>query len=184
MKRLPLIVIVTMCGTSLLGCISAHGAEKVAENPAVKSAVCVVRALGNSGVEGGVTFTQQDGFVQIEAEITGLTPGLHGFHVHEYGDCTMEDGTCAGGHYNPTNMPHGGPDSAKRHVGDLGNIKADKDGVAKYQRNDKLIQLNGPHSIIGRSIIIHANADDLTSQPSGNAGSRIACGVIGIAKAE
>ena len=95
------------------------------------------------------------------AELTGLTPGEHGFHVHEFGDCSMADGTCAGGHFNPTGAPHGGPDDAKRHVGDLGNIKADASGKATYKRVDKMLALNGPNSIIGRSIIVHAAPDDL-----------------------
>ena len=94
----------------------------------------------------------------------------------------MADGKCAGGHFNPTGMPHGGPDDAKRHVGDLGNIKADDSGKATYKRVDKLISLNGSNSIIGRSVIVHAKADDFkTQQPPGNAGDRIGCGTIGIA---
>ncbi len=151
---------------------------------AVKSALCVIRPLAGSGVEGAVTFVQKDGYVLIDAEVTGLTPGKHGFHIHEYGDCSMEDGSCAGGHFNPTHMPHGGPSDVKRHVGDLGNLTADADGIAKYQLKDTVVRLNGPLSIIGRGVIIHEKADDLKSQPSGDAGKRIACGVIGIAKDE
>lgn len=144
-------------------------------------AVCVVHPLGDSKVTGKVTFTKQAGGVEIVAELTGLTPGKHGFHVHEFGDCSMMDGTCAGGHFNPDGKPHGGPDSLQRHVGDFGNITADSSGKASYKRLDKLITLSGPHSIIGRSIIVHAGEDDLTSQPSGDAGARAGCGVIGIA---
>jgi Cu-Zn family superoxide dismutase len=113
--------------------------------------------------------------------VTGLTPGAHGFHVHEFGDCSMADGTCAGAHFNPTGAPHGGPDDARRHAGDLGNVKADESGKAIYKRVDKMLALNGPSSIIGRSIIVHAAPDDLKTQPSGNAGARVGCGVIGIA---
>jgi Cu-Zn family superoxide dismutase len=105
--------------------------------------------------------------------------GKHGFHVHEFGDCSMADGVCAGGHFNPTGSPHGSPDAAKRHVGDFGNLTADESGKATYKRVDKLITFSGPNSIIGRSIIVHAAPDDF-SQPSGNAGARIGCGVIGI----
>ncbi len=147
----------------------------------VTKAICVVQPLGESKVQGKVTFTQLEGGVEIVAELTGFAPGEHGFHVHEFGDCSMMDGTCAGGHFNPTGAPHGGPDSDKRHVGDLGNIKADASGKATYKRVDKLIALNGPNSIIGRSIIVHAKADDLKTQPSGDAGARVGCGVIGIA---
>jgi Cu-Zn family superoxide dismutase len=143
-------------------------------------AVCVVHPLGDSGVKGKITFTQHVDGVEIVAELTGLAPGKHGFHVHEFGDCSMMDGTCAGGHFNPEGTPHGGPDSAQRHIGDLGNVEADETGRAIYKRIDQLVALSGPNSIIGRSIIVHADPDDLTSQPTGNAGARVGCGVIGI----
>jgi len=147
----------------------------------VTKAIAVVHPLGESKVSGKVVFTQTRSGVEISAEITGLEPGEHGFHVHEFGDCSMADGTCAGGHFNPTGAPHAGPDDAKRHVGDLGNIKVSEDGKATYKRVDKLVALNGPNSVIGRSVIIHAAPDDLKTQPSGNAGARVGCGVIGIA---
>lgn len=147
----------------------------------VTYAVAVVQGLGDHRVHGKVTFTQKDDGVEIVAELTGLQPGEHGFHVHEFGDCSMADGKCAGGHFNPTGQPHGGPDDAKRHVGDLGNIKADGQGNASYKRVDKVLALNGRNSIIGRSVIVHAKPDDFTTQnPPGNAGDRIGCGTIGI----
>jgi Cu-Zn family superoxide dismutase len=92
----------------------------------------------------------------------------------------MADGKCAGGHFNPTGMPHAGPDDAKRHAGDFGNLKADSTGKATYKRSDSMVKLNGSKSIIGRSIIVHAKPDDLKTQPSGDAGDRIGCGTIGI----
>jgi Cu-Zn family superoxide dismutase len=144
-------------------------------------AVAVMMPLGDSKVSGTVTFTQKDGHIEITGEITGLTPGEHAFHVHEFGDCTSKDGSSAGGHFNPEHMHHGAPDSANRHIGDLGNIKADENGKVDLHIEDKLIQLHGPHSIVGRGLIIHAKVDDFTD-PVGNAGGRIACGVIGIAK--
>lgn len=148
----------------------------------ITMAVAVVHGLGDSKVKGKVTFTQKEEGVEIVAEVTGLAPGEHGFHVHEFGDCSMADGKCAGGHFNPTKQPHAGPDDAKRHVGDLGNLKANDDGKASYNRTDKLISLNGPNSIIGRSVIVHAKPDDFKTQdPPGNAGARIGCGTIGIA---
>jgi Cu-Zn family superoxide dismutase len=161
----------------------AQAAQNVAGQPAseVTKAICVVHPLGGSKVAGKVVFTQVSGGVQVNAELTGLAEGKHGFHVHEFGDCSMADGTCAGAHFNPTGAPHGGPDDAKRHVGDLGNIKVDASGKATYKRVDKLLALSGPNSIIGRAIIVHAAPDDLKSQPSGNAGARVGCGVIGIA---
>lgn len=156
--------------------------ETAADMPKVEMAVAVVHPLGDHKVKGKVTFTQKEEGVEIIAEFTGLTPGEHGFHVHEFGDCSMADGKCAGGHFNPTGAPHGGPDSEKRHVGDMGNVKADENGKATYKRFDKLISLNGRNSVIGRSVIVHAKPDDFTTQtPPGNAGDRIGCGVIGIA---
>ena len=155
----------------------ASGAQAVQ----VTKAICVIQALGGSNVAGKVIFTQNSGGVEVNAELTGLAPGEHGFHVHEFGDCSMADGTCAGAHFNPTGAPHGGPDDARRHVGDLGNVKADESGKVTYKRVDKMLALNGPNSIIGRSIIVHAAPDDLKTQPSGNAGARVGCGVIGIA---
>jgi superoxide dismutase, Cu-Zn family len=147
----------------------------------VTYAVAVVTGLGDHKVKGKVTFNQTEDGVEIVGEFTGLQPGQHGFHVHEFGDCSMADGKCAGGHFNPTKMPHAGPDDAKRHVGDLGNLKADSTGNASYKRTDSMIKLNGPHSVIGRSLIVHAKPDDFkTQQPPGNAGDRIGCGVIGI----
>jgi Cu-Zn family superoxide dismutase len=152
------------------------------ERPAPTKAVCVVHPIKDSQVHGVVVFTEKDGKVEITGEIMGLTPGKHGFHVHEFGDCHSPDGMSAGGHFNPDKEKHGGPHSKERHVGDLGNIEADASGKAVIHMADTLVQLHGPHSVVGRSIIVHAKADDLTSQPAGDAGGRIGCGVIGIAK--
>jgi Cu-Zn family superoxide dismutase len=146
----------------------------------ISKAICVVHPLGDSKVKGKVTFVKQAEGVEITAELSGLTPGEHGFHIHEWGDCSAADGSSAGSHYNPAGAPHGPPDAAQRHAGDFGNITADAQGNAKYSRVDKGLTLSGPNSIIGRSIILHANRDDF-SQPVGNAGGRVACGVIGIA---
>jgi superoxide dismutase, Cu-Zn family len=159
-------------------------AEQHGEMSKVTMAVAVVYGLGENEnkVKGKVTFTQKEDGVEVVAELTGLSPGEHGFHVHEFGDCSMADGKCAGGHFNPTKQPHAGPDDAKRHVGDLGNIKANEDGKATYKRVDKMIALNGANSVIGRSVIVHAKPDDFKTQdPPGNAGARIGCGTIGIA---
>ena len=151
-----------------------------AQPAAVTKAVCIVQPLGSSQAKGKVTFTKQSDGVLVTAEISGLTPGDHGFHVHEWGDISSADGTSTGGHYNPSGMQHGQPDAGQRHAGDFGNITADAQGNARYSRVDKTMMLDGPTSVIGRAIIIHANPDDF-SQPTGNAGGRIACGVIGIA---
>ncbi len=151
-----------------------------AEHGKVEKAVAVLYPTDGNNVKGTVTFTKVQGGVKVVADIEGLSPGKHGFHVHEYGDCTALDAKSAGGHFNPENKPHGGPSSKERHVGDLGNIIADEQGKARYEWTDPVISLSGPHSIIGRAVIVHADEDDFTSQPTGNAGARLACGVIGI----
>lgn len=131
-----------------------------------------------SQVRGLVWFTQTKDGVLVVAELEGLAPGPHGFHIHEFGDCSAQDGSSAGGHFNPTNKKHGSPDAPEHHAGDLGNIVADNNGYAYYQRLDKDLTLSGPNSIIGRSIIVHKDADDFTTQPAGNSGIRIGCGEI------
>jgi Cu-Zn family superoxide dismutase len=132
---------------------------------------------------GSVVFTLTEGMegVHIEARMAGLLPGQHGFHIHELGDCGAPDGSSAGEHFAPDNTPHGSPDDppAERHAGDLGNIEAGANGEAVYMRHDGLVSLlHGPPSILGKAIIVHEGPDDFETQPSGDAGSRIACGVI------
>jgi len=147
----------------------------------VKEAVAVLHPTEGSDVHGIVTFMEAEGGIRIIADVEGLSPGKHGFHIHEYGDCSAPDGTSAGGHFNPEDMLHGAPTDTERHAGDLGNLDAGEDGTAYYERTDDHISLNGPHSIVGLAVIIHAGEDDFTSQPTGNAGPRVACGIIGIA---
>ena len=166
---------------SLIAIVFAAGTFALHADPVTK-AEAEVHGLGDNKVSGTVTFTKVDGGVRVVAEIKGLTPGKHGFHVHEKGDCTKPDGSSAGGHFNPTKAPHAGPDDAQRHVGDLGNIEADASGNAKYERVDKMITLEGENSVLGRGIMIHAKEDDLKSQPAGEAGARIACGEVKAAK--
>ena len=147
----------------------------------VTRAVAVMVPTDGNTAAGVVTFEQTDAGVRIVATMSGLSEGNHGFHVHQYGDCSAADGTSTGGHFNPVHMHHAGPDEEVRHVGDLGNITADADGNATYDRVDTVLAFSGPTSIIGRGLIVHAGEDDLTTQPTGGAGARIACGVIGVA---
>lgn len=148
----------------------------------INRATAVIYPTKGNTCSGTVTFSQEKDGLHIEAHISGLTPGEHGFHIHEFGNCACDDAVCAGDHFNPTNSPHGSPTAEKRHVGDLGNLVADQDGIAHYAYTDNRCTLNGPHSIIGRGVIIHAQRDDYVTQPTGNAGARVGCGVVGIAK--
>lgn len=140
----------------------------------------ILKPLGDSGVTGVVSFSVTPSGVRVEAEVNGLTPGDHGFHIHEIGDCSAPDGKSAGGHFNPAGVPHAGPGAEAAHVGDLGNLKADKNGHARIAVMSSRATLGdgSPTDIMGRAVIVHADPDDLTSQPTGAAGGRVACGVI------
>ena len=181
-NRVAPVVGILLAGAVLLGALEARKAfpQGRASGGDVKKAVCVIHPLGGNKVHGVITFTQRGNTVEVSGRVSGLAPGKHGFHVHEFGDCTSQDGMSAGSHFDPEKMPHGGPHDQKRHVGDLGNITADNSGTAEVKITDKVIQLSGRHSIIGRSIIVHAKEDNLKDIAS--AGGRIGCGVIGIAK--
>jgi Cu-Zn family superoxide dismutase len=165
---------------TLAACQPAEPQESMSPS-SVSKAVAVLTSSSGSSVRGIVTFSEQNGNVTISASLSGLTPGQHGFHIHEWGNIDCGDGMCTGSHYNPTGSEHGDIDATQRHAGDLGNIEADANGNATFQRTIGDLSLNGPHSPIGRAIVLHANKDDL-SQPTGNAGGRVAYGVIGISE--
>lgn len=150
-------------------------------------AVCVLK--GDGATQGVINLCQEkaDSEVAICGKITGLAPGNHGFHIHEFGDNT-NGCTSAGAHFNPFGKTHGGPGVEERHVGDLGNVVANETGEAAINLKDSKITLTGPNSVIGRSMVVHVDEDDLgrggheLSKTTGNAGGRLACGVIGITK--
>ena len=190
----------TLCATSLgfaalllTGCdkaadqvattANAPGPNAVATTDASEGApsmkaMCKLVPIGDSKVKGTVSFTQNGNMVEIHGEVTGLEPGNHGFHVHEKGDLSdTEEGKSTGGHFNPTDQPHGKMTDTERHVGDLGNIEANEEGIATINKQDSVISLVGQNSIVGRSIVIHAGADQFT-QPTGDAGARVAFGLI------
>jgi Cu-Zn family superoxide dismutase len=147
----------------------------------VTKAIAVLHPASGSQVTGTVTFTKTGDTVQVVADITGLTPGKHAFHIHEFGDCSAADASSAGSHFNPMKKPHGAPDNPERHSGDMGNLEADSTGKAHLELKDSMLKLSGENSILGRGVIVHEKVDDW-SQPVGNAGGRQACGVIGVAK--
>ncbi|KAJ7761533.1 superoxide dismutase [Mycena maculata] len=152
--------------------------------PLVTKAVVVLK--GDSQATGTVTFTQLKNGVSVTGELRNLDPlASRGFHVHQFGDLSEGCGS-AGPHFNPFGKNHGSPSDSERHVGDLGNIQSDSTGSASFTFEDPLISLNGPLSIIGRAVVLHAGTDDLgrggdpESLKTGNAGARAACGVIGL----
>jgi Cu-Zn family superoxide dismutase len=141
-------------------------------------AIAEIAGPEGSAVKGVVTFRASGSSVHIEARVTGLSVGSHGFHVHEKGDCGG-DFSGAGPHFNPAGHAHAGPDAAEAHAGDLGNLLAAADGNAQITMRSRRFTLDdGPNGIIGKSVIVHAEQDDLATQPTGNSGARIACGVI------
>jgi len=162
-----------------------HPAEHPKEHPkeqptmTVAKAVAVLNPTQGNTAKGVVTFSPEQGGVRVVVKFTGVPKGVHGFHIHEFGDCSAPDGMSAGSHFNPTNVAHAGRDAEKRHMGDMGNVTADEQGNIALDYVDKHIKLA---AIIGHGMILHANPDDFTTQPTGNAGGRIACGVIGVGK--
>lgn len=144
--------------------------------------IAILQPTAGNDVTGTITFTQSGDKVTVDAQVSGLEPNSkHGFHVHEYGDLSKPDGTSAGGHYNPGKHDHALPTTETRHAGDFGNLEADADGNAVLNLTVDNITLvdDDDTAIIGRGVIVHANPDD-GGQPTGNAGDRIAMGVIGV----
>ncbi len=143
------------------------------------TATANLESKSGSTVTGVVTLTETDGTVAIRGSISGLEPGKHGFHIHENGDCSAPDASSAGGHYNPEGKTHAGPDADAHHAGDLGNIEANEAGVAELDIKVDFINLgSGEHDVVGKAVVVHAGADDLKTDPAGDAGNRVACGVI------
>jgi Cu-Zn family superoxide dismutase len=200
MQRLLLTI---LCGSSLLACGGKKPAPKpVAPPPPVEAkkepppeptpppappppkhatATMAATVKSKSKVKGTITFKEVDGGVEVTAELEGLKAGDHGYHVHEKGDCSAPDAASAGGHFNPNNHKHGGPEADEHHEGDFGNLTAGKDGKATKTFVMKGISLgDGANSVVGKGFIVHEKKDDLKTQPTGDAGARLACGVITI----
>lgn len=153
---------------------------KPAEAKAPRTLEVELQAKSGSKLKGKATLTEVEGGVKVTMVVEGISPGEHGSHVHEKGDCSAPDGASAGGHYNPHGHAHGLPAVEKRHLGDLGNIVIGKDGKGTHEITVPGANLTpgDPNSFTGRAIIIHEKKDD-GGQPVGNAGGRIGCGVIG-----
>ena len=168
----------------LMGCDRMPQQAGVLSAAPAKQATAMIDALGDSGVTGMVVFTQNGDQITLTAEIQGASPGLHGFHIHANGDCSSPDGKSAGGHWNPTDVGHGKWGEGEFHLGDIGNISVGEDGTGRITLTTDLWEIGTGSDIdvVGKGIIVHADADDFVSQPSGAAGARIGCGVIVLAE--
>jgi Cu-Zn family superoxide dismutase len=183
-KLFPLIAgMILMCGCAgNTGPSSNPEAVTLKAVAVVKPAAAATTQPANNNVTGTVTFTQTGSQVTFVADIDGLEPNtMHGFHIHDKGDLSTPNLSSAGGHFNPTHEMHGGPDMPHHHMGDLGNLTADANGHAHLEGAVPGVTLTiGDFGIINRSVIIHAKADDLHSQPAGESGARVAGGMIAI----
>jgi len=182
-------ILVGVCIAVILAVVLTSVGAAPASEP--QSAGTVTKAIvffnvGDRGVNGSLTLTQEGGIVTIKGKLTGLHPkGLHGFHVHESGN--IGNGcTSTKSHFNPSKVDHGAPSDSVRHVGDLGNVEANEKGEVTVEITDTLISLSGEKSVLGRAFVVHEKEDDLgktahqDSKKTGNAGGRLGCGIIGV----
>jgi Cu-Zn family superoxide dismutase len=166
-RRMPALLLL-----GLTGCATLGGSAPTAD-------VALVARSGGA-VAGALVLSESQGGVRLRGEVRGLKPGAeHGFHIHDKGDCSAPDATSAGGHFNPGGTAHGRHGAGVHHAGDLPSLVADAGGVAKIDAVIKGITLAaGPTSVVGRSLIVHRDPDDFVTQPTGNSGPRIGCGVV------
>lgn len=191
MKKCLVITLILLFGCTVvfLGCGREQlqsASDVLSATSDVLSVVATTYAMAQIGSASGSTltgtaiFTKDGENITISVEIQDASPGLHAVHIHENGDCSAPDATSAGGHWNPTDVAHGKWGEGEFHLGDLGNITVGEDGTGSFELTTDLWEIGTGSDIdvIGKGIIVHADADDFTSQPSGNAGARIGCGVI------
>ena len=170
MRKYVLFSITLLLFTLLTACASMSSGP---------SASATLSSTSGSTASGTVMLTQLgDGSVRVTVDLTGVPPGVHGFHIHDKGDCG-DNGNAAGGHFNPAATAHGAPTADPHHAGDFGNVTADADGRVHTEFTTRSVTVEaGPNSAVGHAVILHANPDDLVTQPTGNAGPRIACGIV------
>jgi Cu-Zn family superoxide dismutase len=175
--RVRIIIGSSLAAASLLLLAGAAPSPKAPEGPRANA---LIESRSGSTVTGTATFMELPaGGVAVHVHIEKAPAGTHGLHIHEKGDCSDAEAKSAGGHFNPGGMPHAGPKDAKRHAGDLGNIEIKTNGNGDLDIvSDMLTVRPGPNSVVGRSVVFHEKVDDMTTQPTGNAGSRWGCGVI------
>lgn len=166
--------------TTLLLLTTAALLVACASTPSGPRATAQLKPTTGNATSGSVSFVQSGNKVLVSGEIRGLKPNAeHGFHVHEKGDCASGDGMSAGGHFNPTGAPHGSHGMGMHHTGDLPSLKADASGVARFNfESGSLAVGSGVTDVVGKGLIVHRDPDDYKTQPTGNAGPRLACAVI------
>ena len=188
MSRIPIVgaAVFALAPSLLAGCGSSAPATVLPVTPPAAPAEPLTAAAELHGAEGGplggtVTFTEAEGRVTVRVEVHDVPgAGEHGLHLHENGDCSAADFSSAGPHFNPAAAQHAGPMDMEHHAGDFGNITIGEDGSGILELTTDLLTVSdGPGSVVGRSVILHAQRDDLTTQPTGASGARIACGVVG-----
>ncbi|MDE2441157.1 MAG: superoxide dismutase family protein [Betaproteobacteria bacterium] len=170
MKKIRAGLVFSALTTALLGACATPAMDPMASAD--------LQPRSGSAVSGKVTFAESNGRLRVDAQVAGLTPGEHGFHIHEVGDCSATDASSAKGHFNPTGKAHGHHAGSEHHGGDMPNLVANAAGEAHFSAEIDGLSLSGMTGVIGRSVVIHADPDDYKSQPAGNSGKRIACGVI------
>jgi Cu-Zn family superoxide dismutase len=160
--------------------VFAASCASTSDAPSGITAVAKLQSTKGNSASGTATFVQRGDTVYVTANVAGLKPNAdHGFHVHEKGDCSSGDGMSTGGHFNPLAKPHAAHDAADHHAGDLPSLKSDSYGNASLKFETKAISVgSGATDVVGKGLIVHRDADDYKTQPTGNAGPRIACAVI------
>jgi Cu-Zn family superoxide dismutase len=184
MRKIGWIVLALLPGLLAAGGTAAARVGKEKKAPATQtmpagSASAAIEARSGSSLSGTAQFMMHGGMMMITVSLKGAPPGQHAVHIHEKGDCSAPDASSAGGHFNPAGHQHGSPDAPEHHAGDLGNITIGEDGTGSLMIHSSDLSLAaGPNSVVGRALVVHEKTDDFVTQPSGNAGGRIGCGVI------
>lgn len=187
MRSVYLVSFLLIVVSSMVGCQAETPSEEAqepsqsaAQMEEEQTAVAEIAPKSGSTLTGRAVFTESNGEIQLEVTIENAEPGPHAVHIHEIGDCSAEDASSAGGHWNPTGEDHGKWGVPPFHLGDIGNIEVGEDGTGTLTMStDRWSLGGGPETdVVGKALVVHSGADDFTSQPSGAAGDRIGCGVI------